>query len=481
MLLERILPEYLHYMVSIVINPKGVYEQNFARIEEQALYCCPQVGRDVILGAPVDFMPEEDELTVELDEDDDFAGEFFTNEDAEVGEAGLQSNVEYEYQLIRRRGSSSRREDRPTMFYPLYIDEQERRVVRAGEPIPLEEAPDFERVDGLRPVWPINKKGQHGRWQVGAETMQELIDAGDIVLGAYNKTQDSWTVNRRVLRKVYRKLKTIWRRKSHDAGTYGTVLLGDLLGEERLFPFPKSVYAVRDCLAPVVRERPNALIVDFFAGSATTFHATCLLNAEDGGGRRSILVTNNEVSEKTAKDLNNNGYHRGDSEFEARGIFEQVARPRCEAVVTGHRPDETPIPGKHLDGRPFVEGFPEKVEFYRLDYLDPDEVDLGLQFEAILPALWMAAGGVGDREKPEDGQGYSMPAGSTYGVLFRESRFRQFREALEKRPDVTHVWLVTDSEEAYAEMRSALPGRLSVSMLYRDYLRNFRINTERNL
>jgi len=242
-----------------------------------------------------------------------------------------------------------------------------------------------------------------------------------------------------------------------------------------------SVYAVRDCLAPVVRERPNALIVDFFAGSGTTFHATCLLNAEDGGERRSILVTNNEVSEKTAKELNNNGYHRGDSEFEAQGIFEQVARPRCEGVVTGRRPNGTIIPGKHLNGRPFEEGFPENVEFYRLDYLDPDEVDLGLQFEAILPALWLAAGGVGDREKPGDGQDYSMPEGSTYGVLFKESRFRRFKEALEERPEVTHVWLVTDSEEAYAEMRSALPGWLSASMLYRDYLRNFRINTERNL
>jgi hypothetical protein len=43
------------------------------------------------------------------------------------------------------------------------------------------------------------------------------------------------------------------------------------------------------------------------------------------------------------------------------------------------------------------------------------------------------------------------------------------------------VWLVTDSEEAYAEMRSALPGQLSVSMLYRDYLRTFRINTKEYL
>ena len=121
------------------------------------------------------------------------------------------------------------------------------------------------------------------------------------------------------------------------------------------------------------------------------------------------------------------------------------------------------------------------MEFYRLEYLDPDEVDLGLQFEAILPTLWMTAGGVGEWEKPEKGQAFSIPEGSTYGVLFKESRFPRFREALEDRPGVTHVWLVTDSEEAYAEMVPALPRRLVVSVLYRDYLRNFKINTERNL
>jgi adenine-specific DNA-methyltransferase len=194
-----------------------------------------------------------------------------------------------------------------------------------------------------------------------------------------------------------------------------------------------------------------------------------------------VLVTNNEVDDKTARALNKKRIYRGDAKYEERGIFELVTRPRCEAVVTGRRPDGTPVPGKHVNGHPFAEGFPENVEFYWLDYLDPDDVDLGLQFEAILPALWMAAGSVGSREKPEQDQAYSMPEGSTYGILFRDSRFRRFREALEEQTDVTHVWLVTDSEEAYAEMRSALPARLSVSMLYRDYLRNFRINTERNL
>ena len=123
----------------------------------------------------------------------------------------------------------------------------------------------------------------------------------------------------------------------------------------------------------------------------------------------------------------------------------------------------------------------ENVEFFQIDYLDPDDVDLGNQFDAILPALWLASGGIGQREPGVNRKGFSIPTHSRYGILFRESRFRQFKDALAKRPDVTHVWLVTDSQEAFVEMRSALPRGLKVSMLYRDYLRNFRINTRQTL
>ena len=206
-----------------------------------------------------------------------------------------------------------------------------------------------------------------------------------------------------------------------------------------------------------------------------------LLNADDNGQRRTILVTNNEVSENTAHRLNKVGLFQGDDEFELRGIFEQVTRPRCFAVTTGFRPDGEQITGKHADGRKFALGFPENIEFFRLDYLDPDDVDLGIQTNAILPALWLAAGAIGPRETIVQGVDFSMPVGSTYAVLFKEARFRPFKQALGTRPDITHVWFVTDSDEAYAEMRSALPSHLKTFMLYRDYLRYFRTNRERNL
>ncbi len=255
-------------------------------------------------------------------------------------------------------------------------------------------------------------------------------------------------------------------------------MVGLLLGERGLFPFPKSLYSIKDCVSVAIGNRPDALIVDFFAGSGTTFHATCLLNAEDGGRRRCILVTNNEVSDEQVRTLHGQGRYKGDPEFEKFGIFERVTRPRCEAVVTGKRPDGTPVPGTHIGGRPLADGFEENVSFFRLNYLDPDRVDMGHQFAAIAPLLWLEAGGIGAWQQDAAGRdepGYALPPGTPYAILFKESRFGPFLQALDARPDVTHVFLVTDSEEAYAEMRAALPSRIKTRMLYRDYLRSFRI------
>lgn len=102
---------------------------------------------------------------------------------------------------------------------------------------------------------------------------------------------------------------TIWHKKSHSASEYGTTLLNNIFHDRR-FSFPKSLYAVRDTLRFFVADKPDALIVDFFAGSGTTLHAVNLLNAEDGGNRRCIMVTNNEVSDDEAKTLKSMAINR---------------------------------------------------------------------------------------------------------------------------------------------------------------------------
>jgi adenine-specific DNA-methyltransferase len=276
--------------------------------------------------------------------------------------------------------------------------------------------------------------------------------------------------------------KTLWHRGRHTAGgAGGTQLLASLIGERDVFPFPKSVYAVRDAIAIAVGNRTDALIMDVFAGSGTTLNATCLLNAEDVGRRRCVLVTNNEVDAKTAAALRESGTYRGDPEFEARGIFERATRPRCEAAITGRRPDGAAVEGEYLDGRSYAQGFEENVEFYRLDYLDVDDVNLGRQFQAVLPLLWMTAGGSSPRSEAKAKGDWVLPAESPFGVLLNPDSFQEFVKELAARPDLTHVWIVTDDEQTFARMRAQLKRSIRVTMLYRDYLRNFIINTDRNV
>ena len=84
-------------------------------------------------------------------------------------------------------------------------------------------------------------------------------------------------------------MRSVWANARYDSSEYGTKLLDKLFGGAP-FTFPKSLYAVLDCIKAATKEDKNAIIMDFFSGSATTAHAVMQLNAEDGGHRKSIMV-----------------------------------------------------------------------------------------------------------------------------------------------------------------------------------------------
>ena len=128
--------------------------------------------------------------------------------------------------------------------------------------------------------------------------------------------------------------------------------------------------------------------------------------------------------------------------------------------------------------RPMREGFPANLEYFRLDFLDKDHVALGRQFREILPILWLRAGAVGPRPalpKNKPIPAMVIPEHNPFAVLVEEARFADFVAELEGRDDLTHVFLVTDSEEAFQEMAGQIRVP-NVIQLYRDYLENFVIN-----
>lgn len=413
--------------------------------------------------------------------------------------------------MLRRGSNGSSRRESPNLFYPVWIDAKKIEVV--GEPLPLEvDRHDVEKrppAPGLKAVWPIRTDNSEGRWQLGHETLRAYLKQGIAKLGAYNKNRDQWAVvflkkkQKEQLRdgiliatgkdvegslilewneeaEQDREPKTMWVRDWHDASTYGTNLIDKII-PKRNFPFPKSLYAVEDTLRFYVGDKKNALIVDFFSGSGTTLHAVNLLNAEDDGQRRCIMVTNNEVSEAEAKLLRKRGLHPGDEEWENYGIARYITWPRTVCTIEGHDTNNTPLKGDYLGvDRSMAAGFPANVVFFKLSFLDKTSVALGRQFRELLPVFWMKGGAIGRcpvLESDELPEMLILPQ-NKMAVLVDEIYYSEFDAELSQHLDIQTVFIVTDSETAYRSMIRTYDRKVCYQ-LYRDYLDNFRINTGR--
>mgnify|MGYP000183489801 CR=1 FL=1 len=415
--------------------------------------------------------------------------------------------------MLRRGSSGSSRRESPNLFYPVWIDEKKKKIEVVGESLSFDiDRHDIEKLPpapGLKAVWPIRTDGSEGRWQLGCDTLRTYLEQGIAKLGAYNKNRDQWAVvflkkkQKEQLRdgilvatgknadgslilewneaaEQDREPKTIWVRDWHDASTYGTNLIDKII-PKRNFPFPKSLYAVEDTLRFYIGNKQNALIVDFFSGSGTTLHAINLLNAEDNGCRRCIMVTNNEVSEVEAKTLTKEGLHPGDAEWEKLGIARYITWPRTVYSIKGHDSNGTPLKGEYLgSGIPMADGFRSNATFFKLSFLDKTSVALGRQFKELLPVLWMKGNAVGKCPVliTEELPNMLILPENKMAVLIDETCYSEFDTELSKYTEIQTVFIVTDSESAYREMIRAYDTK-DCYQLYRDYLDNFRINTGR--
>jgi adenine-specific DNA-methyltransferase len=357
---------------------------------------------------------------------------------------------------------------------------------------------------GLHSLLPIRKDGSEGNWQLKPATLMTRMKEGRVrVTGTETK---GFTIS--VLKNgEYQKIKageysitgnrpdgsiivadsdtddvlavpgTQWRVSSHDATQYGSRMLNELL-PGRSFPFPKSLYAVEDTIRFFAHNKPEAIVLDFFAGSGTTMHAVARLNKQDGGERRAILVTNNEVSALELDELRENGVKAGDPQWDTSGISEYITWPRIRSAITGTTPQGAPIKGSYrfTDEFPIADGFEENAAYFKLDFLDPTEVNRGDKFESIVPILWMLAGCQG---KPEVSRGpgkWLIPKRSPFAVLLKEDEFAGFVTAIAQRQDIEVVFLVTDSADHFHRMSNGLGKKYRCIQLYRSYIDTFRIN-----
>lgn len=306
-------------------------------------------------------------------------------------------NTQVVWDTLRRSGPSNTRDKTKRQFYPVFVNDSTHKIESVGEPIPIEvNINDVIAPKGCTAVFPIRDNGTEMMWGCVREEFLNRLSKGYIRVGNYTPEKpqkyvisyltggiindiasekafvESYNEDGSV-NAFYHDNKEIppttnWNKPLHDAQWYGSNLIKPILGPNR-FSYPKSLYAVRDCLYYVTKNKKDAIIVDFFAGSGTTMHAVNLLNSEDEGSRICIMVTNNEVSESEAKKLKERGYNSGDEEWEELGIAKHVTWPRILCTINGVDIKGNPLAGTYItSNKPLSDGFNANVKYFKCDW-----------------------------------------------------------------------------------------------------------------
>ena len=177
-------------------------------------------------------------------------------------------------------------ENRPNLFYPLYLDNSYRNKDGFYEIY-------LEKKEGLIEVFPpkSQKNSVQFVWRWGKE--KSLKNLNSEIVG-YRTDEGDYRIVQK-MRNDEKLIRSIISGKSYTSRR-GTSDAEEVLGG-KYFDFPKPIEFLKDLL--YVSKSEENIILDFFSGSATTAHAVMKLNAEDGGNRKYILV---QIPEKIAED-----------------------------------------------------------------------------------------------------------------------------------------------------------------------------------
>ena len=449
-LLEEMFPEANIQMVSSVIAQSGVARNNSFYRTNEFIYIV-QFGDSAVQKLP---LPDEWKL----------------------GKKKSQGDNGIVWNQLRRTGTNSLRTDRQNLFYPIIFNENASQIIDTGEAMPLAEHPSsvIEKKNNHLYLWPINPNGIEGRWQLGRDEFLSRLEKGYVKWGKILDTGISVTfLKKGSIQKIEKKEVEVvgrdvvsgtilvdnsnysrsyipgtqWNIANHDASYKGTQLLSKFIGNR--FPFPKSLYAVHDTIRFFVANNPNALILDFFSGSGTTLHAVNLLNKEDGGHRRCIMVTNNEVNADEERVFRAKGLHKGDEEWEKFGIARYVNWPRTKCSILGVDVNGQPIKGEYI-----TSNTEEKVVKRTIKQIDLDLRDdsWGTKLKKQIVAL------IGDKKMPQNAVKAECPflvtEEASKAILFDVTKIDDFME--EVHDDVDVIYIVTSNSKAFKAAKREL-------------------------
>ena len=211
----------------------------------------------------------------------------------------------YRLEPFQASGSDATRKARPNLYYPIYVNNDNSLSLENG-------------INTKIVILPEKVKNQDGRWMWRREKFE---DSSNKFLQFYNG---------KIYRKVYfdenedqskYQVEKAFFDESDFRNSEGTKLLKDILGKD-VFNNPKPVNLIKHLIK--LQYSNSFVVLDFFAGSGTTGQAVLELNKVDGGKRKFIVCTNNEITENNPN-----------------GIAYDVTSKRLKRVMTGSCYDGT--------------------------------------------------------------------------------------------------------------------------------------------
>ena len=209
---------------------------------------------------------------------------------------------------------------------------------------------------------------------------------------------------------------------------HGSYLLTSLFGKKDIFTNPKPVELITNVISH--HENKKAIILDFFAGSGTTLHATMQLNAEDGGHRKCILVTNNE-----------------------NGICENVTYERNKRVIQGY----TTPKGEDIEGL-----HDNNLRYYRTNFLSRDKsvknmrqlVRLATDMLCIKNDVYTEAEFCGKKINPNIARYFDNGQGNRMLVIYEERAIQLLVQIMAQTEDdgiKTMVYVFSPGADPYTD------------------------------
>ena len=386
------------HCVTIVHNPRGIQGKNFSYTHEYA-YFVFRKGLKVI------------------------------------GPRKLKKDEIY-WSNLRNWGGESLRTDARNCFYPIIV--KNKKIVGYGD-VPKDDfhpKKQTEEKDGLHYVWPIDVNGIERKWRYARQSVESVQDL--LVV------KDS---NGRIeieIGKPYGTVRTVWQDSRYDAAEYGTKLVHALVPKTH-FDFPKSVFNTYDCLAPIISQKENAIVLDYFAGSGTTGHAVMILNKEDGGNRRFILCTNNE-----------------------NGIAEEVCYPRILRVIKGHK------------DYPDITGISANLKYFKTYFVEAEPTDLNKKklVDKSTEMLCLKEDCFDEVQKCQDFRIFRNSQDKYLGIIYGDNNIESFKKEVKKtnKKFVVYVFSLDESarEDEFEDMAELVELKAIPAAILNVYRRIFK-------